>query len=144
MPGGLDDIRRTRAVLTAGQGLAPLHRRRPHRPVARNARETLMPPPTAQHDDRPLQRLLAALPSGIRRAYEWLRKPGRIWLRIPLALLLIAGGFLGFLPILGFWMVPLGAVLLAEDVPFLRRPTMRALAAVQGWWDRYRARRRKG
>jgi purine-cytosine permease-like protein len=98
----------------------------------------------AQHDDRPLQRLLAALPSGIRRAYEWLRKPGRIWLRVPLALLLIAGGFLGFLPILGFWMIPLGAVLLAEDVPFLRRPTMRALAMVQDWWDRYRARRGQG
>jgi hypothetical protein len=91
-----------------------------------------------------LQRLLAALPGGVRRGYEWLRKPGRIWLRVPLAVLLIAGGCLGFLPILGFWMVPLGALLLAEDVPFLRRPTMRALATLQGWWDGYRARRGKG
>jgi len=53
-------------------------------------------------------------------------------------MLLIVGGFLGFLPILGFWMVPLGILLVAEDVPFLRRPTIRALGAIQGWWDRRR------
>ncbi|KAA5608885.1 hypothetical protein [Rhodovastum atsumiense] len=62
---------------------------------------------------------------------------------MPLALLLIAGGFLGLLPILGFWMVPVGLLLLAGDVPFLRKPAMRALAAVQRWWDRY-SRRRDG
>ncbi|KAA5610833.1 hypothetical protein [Rhodovastum atsumiense] len=65
-----------------------------------------------------------------------------IWLRVPLALLLIVGGFLSFLPILGFWMMPLGLLLLAEDVPFLRRPTMKALAMVQRWWDRYSQRRK--
>lgn len=92
-------------------------------------------------DDAPLQRLLAALPGPVRRAFTWLCQPRLIWLRIPLAILLIAGGFLGFLPILGFWMVPLGILLLAEDIPFLRRPTMRALGAVQDWWDR---RRRRG
>ena len=30
-------------------------------------------------------------------------------------------GFLGFLPILGFWMLPLGAALVVADFPPLRR-----------------------
>ena len=101
----------------------------------------MMQPSADTDDDAPLQRLLAALPASVRRAYNWLRKPGLIWLRIPMALMLLAGGFLGFLPILGFWMAPLGALLLAEDMPFLRQPTMRGLVVVQGWWDRCRQRR---
>ena len=68
----------------------------------------------------------------------WMRRPEARWVRIPTATVLIGGGFLGFLPVLGFWMLPLGAVLLAEDVPVLKQPTMRALGAVQGWWDRRR------
>jgi hypothetical protein len=35
--------------------------------------------------------------------------------------LLIAFGFLGFLPILGFWMVPLGLLVLSIDIPRVRR-----------------------
>jgi uncharacterized membrane protein len=94
-------------------------------------------------DDRPLQRLLAALPAPVSRAYRWLCQPALIWLRVPLALVLMLGGCLGFLPVLGFWMVPLGLLLLAEDLPFLRRPVLRFLGAVQSWWDRYRLKRRQ-
>lgn len=61
-------------------------------------------------------------------------------MRIPLAVLLILGGCVGFLPVLGFWMIPFGVLLLAEDVIVLRRPAMRALGAAQAWWDRYRGR----
>jgi hypothetical protein len=50
--------------------------------------------------------------------------------RIPLAILLVLGGFIGFLPILGFWMVPLGLALIAQDVPFLRGPLARFLGFV--------------
>jgi len=91
-------------------------------------------------DERPMHRLLAGLPGPVRRAVEWLRRPGAWWLRIPLSVVFILGGFLGFLPILGFWMLPLGVLLLAEDIPALKRPTLRALGAVQGWWDRRRRR----
>ena len=35
------------------------------------------------------------------------------------------GGLLGFLPVLGFWMLPLGLVLLSLDFALLRRPTAR-------------------
>ena len=40
--------------------------------------------------------------------------------------LLVAGGMLGFLPILGFWMVPLGLIVLSVDVPAVRRLRRRA------------------
>jgi len=41
-----------------------------------------------------------------------------------LGVILMLAGLLGFLPILGFWMAPLGLVLLATDVPPLRRRLM--------------------
>jgi hypothetical protein len=58
--------------------------------------------------------------------------PGAVWVRVPLALVLMAGGFAGFLPVLGFWMLPLGLALLAFDVPFLRRPMARVLSFING------------
>ena len=36
-------------------------------------------------------------------------------------LVLICAGLLGFLPILGFWMIPLGLAVLATDIPPLKR-----------------------
>lgn len=38
-----------------------------------------------------------------------------------LGILLVVGGILGFLPILGFWMLPLGLVILSIDLPLLRK-----------------------
>lgn len=54
-------------------------------------------------------------------------------LRSLAGLLCVAGGLLGFLPVLGFWMLPLGLALIALDVPPLRR---RLLA----WLERRRRR----
>ena len=34
---------------------------------------------------------------------------------------LIVGGMLGFLPVLGFWMIPLGLLVLSQDIPAARR-----------------------
>jgi hypothetical protein len=34
---------------------------------------------------------------------------------------LVIFGFLGFLPILGFWMIPLGLIILSIDIPVVRR-----------------------
>lgn len=42
-------------------------------------------------------------------------------LRLVLGLLLIAGGIFGFLPVLGFWMVPLGAGVVWLDLRALRK-----------------------
>jgi hypothetical protein len=46
--------------------------------------------------------------------------------------LLIASGFVGFQPNLGFRMIPLGLILVAEDISFLRPPLARMFA----WLDR--------
>ncbi len=42
-------------------------------------------------------------------------------LRIGLGVLLVIGGMLGFLPILGFWMIPLGLLVLSIDLAPVRR-----------------------
>jgi hypothetical protein len=51
-----------------------------------------------------------------------LRRDSWFPIRFPIALLLIAGGLFSFLPILGIWMLPLGLLLLAVDLPILRGP----------------------
>lgn len=67
------------------------------------------------------------LPSWACRAVHWLRRPSSFYARILVALLLIVGGFLSFLPILGFWMLPLGLIFIAQDIPILQPPLIRAL-----------------
>jgi len=88
--------------------------------------------------DHQFARLEALLPNGLPRFVHWLRGPSSRLVRIPTALLLIAGGFVGFLPILGFWMIPLGLVLIAQDIPFLQGPIARMLAWGIDRWERRR------
>lgn len=57
--------------------------------------------------------------------------------RIVIGLALIAGGILGFLPILGFWMLPLGLLVLSQDLAFVRRQRRKLVC----WWARRRAAR---
>jgi hypothetical protein len=74
-------------------------------------------------EERRLRRQVSAIARGV----PPLRTPlhavveGRLRLiRVPLGVLLILGGVLGFLPVLGLWMLPLGLLLLAFDLPLLR------------------------
>lgn len=52
--------------------------------------------------------------------------------RIALGGALIVGGLAGFLPILGFWMLPLGLLVLSVDLPAVRRWRRRTGV----WWGR--------
>jgi hypothetical protein len=65
---------------------------------------------------------LGRLVPPLRGPMSTLRKDSWFPIRFPVALLLIAGGFFSFLPILGVWMLPLGLLLLAVDLPVLRGP----------------------
>ena len=63
--------------------------------------------------------------------------------RIAVGAGLIVGGTLGFLPILGFWMLPLGLVVLSVDFPSVRRQRRRATVAIGRWWGPFIARWRR-
>ncbi|WP_337269811.1 hypothetical protein [Oryzifoliimicrobium ureilyticus] len=54
--------------------------------------------------------------------------------RIALGGGLVFGGMLGFLPILGFWMLPLGFIVLSYDLAIARRWRRRSTI----WWHRRR------
>ena len=54
--------------------------------------------------------------------------------------LIVLGGVFGWLPILGYWMVPLGLLVLASDSAVIRRWNRRASVAIVSWW---RGRKRK-
>ena len=80
------------------------------------------------------------LPPWAARFVGWLRQPSSRLVRIPLAILLIVGGIFSFLPVLGLWMLPLGLVLFAQDLPFLEKPTARTLGWIERKWiERQRA-----
>ncbi|MCD7060355.1 hypothetical protein [Pelagibacterium xiamenense] len=77
------------------------------------------------------------------RAIWYIRQPWAILIRIPLGLLLIVGGVFSFLPILGVWMLPLGILLLAVDLPFLRRPLNAVVIQSERRYRQWRRTRRK-
>jgi hypothetical protein len=81
--------------------------------------------------DRRLDGLIDRLPTSLRVTVRWLRLPTSRWVRIPAGLLLVTGGVFSILPFLGIWMLPLGVVLLADDVPPLRRITDKVLDRVE-------------
>lgn len=81
-----------------------------------------------------LHRFEQRLPQRIARASYFLRQPSaRLW-RIPSSGFLILGGVFSFLPILGIWMLPLGLLLLAIDVPQLQPPMARLLHWIERKW----------
>ena len=74
------------------------------------------PPPDPQRNSP-----YRALCRRVRQAVDWVGKNVPPGFRFLLGLLLVAGGVLGFLPVLGFWMIPLGFAVAAMDVRgFLR------------------------
>jgi hypothetical protein len=81
-----------------------------------------------------LDRLIGRLPQRLQAVIRWLRKPSARWVRIPAGVLLIGGSVRSILPLFGLWMLPLGLLLLAEDVPLLRRGMDRIL----DWIERRR------
>jgi hypothetical protein len=93
---------------------------------------------------RRLDRIEQRLPDFLAAWIAHLRQPSASWVRVPLGLLLIVAGMLGFLPVLGFWMVPLGLVLLALDIALLRRPMAQMIVSGERWWATLRRRRGGG
>ena len=59
--------------------------------------------------------------------------PGSVLARRIIGILLVLAGFLGFLPVLGFWMVPLGLLVLSVDSSIVRRWRRRTEVRLGGW-----------
>jgi len=91
---------------------------------------------------RQFDKLERHVPRFAARALEWLRRPSARVVRIPLGVLLILGGTFSFLPVLGAWMLPLGLLLLAIDLPFLRGPVNTVIVSGSRKWTTWKRKRR--
>ncbi|MBL8581468.1 MAG: hypothetical protein JNL61_04460 [Rhizobiaceae bacterium] len=58
--------------------------------------------------------------------------PRSRWMRVTIGVVLMIFGVFGFLPVLGFWMIPLGLLILSYEFATVRR-WRRRLAV---WWER--------
>lgn len=81
--------------------------------------------------ERRIGLLVKRLPVRMQTFVHRLRQPEARWVRMPAGVFFILGGCLAILPVFGLWMLPLGVLLLSEDVPSLKRLTNRALAWVE-------------
>ena len=116
---------------------------------SRRSRPDLTPPPGApapgSHQRRKAR--LHRQFDRLRRALPWvdgwvlhLQSDRAALIRLPIALLLVLGGLLSFLPFLGIWMLPLGLMLLALDIPALQTPVSAAVIRARRLWARRRHR----
>lgn len=56
--------------------------------------------------------------------------------RITLGMLLMLGGIVGFFPVVGFWMIPVGLLILAADFRWARHASVN----LKLWWRHWRRR----
>jgi|TARA_Y100001935_G_C17213234_1_gene461218 hypothetical protein len=47
----------------------------------------------------------------------------------------MVGGIFGFLPILGFWMFPLGVALVLLDIPFTKDKILKKIEGLSEQWS---------
>jgi hypothetical protein len=81
-----------------------------------------------------IERFEARLPDSFARCSRYLRQPQARMVRVPAAVLLTLGGVFSILPVFGIWMLPLGLLLLAVDLPALRPPLARMMRWIESKW----------
>jgi hypothetical protein len=113
-------------------GPAP-HRQRPGTPPDKQSRRL----------ERQFVALSRAAPPRMRPVIRAAQSPRARLVRVPAGVTLIAGGVLSFLPVLGLWMLPLGLLLLAIDLPALRPPVSAAAIRIRRRWKTWRRPRRR-
>jgi hypothetical protein len=118
--------------------------------MARKQRRSGAKKPAAAELDEAFDKLEHEAPDFLTRAVCWLRKPEARKVRLPLGIVCIVAGLLWFLPVVGIELLPIGLLLIAQDVPFLRRPVARMTlylldrwARLRKWWKARRARKRE-
>ncbi|EAQ06830.1 MULTISPECIES: hypothetical protein [Yoonia] len=78
--------------------------------------------------DRQYRKIALRVP-GMKR----LGQPGWMVFRVVFGLLFVIAGLLAVLPVLGLWMIPVGLLLLAIDLPILQGPVSRLLIRGRRW-----------
>ena len=96
--------------------------------------------------EKAFDKLERETPDFVTRAICWLHRPQARIVRLPLGILCIVASFFWFLPVIGIELLPIGLLLIAQDVPFLRRPVGRITLWVlnrwvrlRKWWERKRS-----
>src|SRR4029453_2678561 len=84
------------------------------------------------------------VPISVSQFIRWLRMPSSFAIRLVIAMLLILGGIFSFLPVVGLWMLPLGLLLIAQDVPLLQKPLVAVFAWVEAKWEWLKVKWRSG
>jgi hypothetical protein len=87
--------------------------------------------------DEQLDRLQQELPKPAAKPIRKLRRPDWKWVRLPTGILLLIAGIVSTTPGLNSRFAA-GLALLAIDVPFLRRPTARAIKWGLDKWHAWR------
>ena len=77
-------------------------------------------------------------PAKVSQFVRRLREPPMLILRWVIASSFVLGGIFSFLPVLGLWMLPLGLLLIADDVPILRYPLLRSFIWIEEKWKQLR------
>src|SRR5688500_11155190 len=96
--------------------------------------------------DEAFDELERETPDRITRMIRWLRSPKARRVRLPLGILCILASFFWFLPVIGIEYLPIGLLLIAIDVPFLRRPVALLVLWLEDQWvalKRWYRRKRK-
>jgi len=82
---------------------------------------------------------MSAFSARIKKLFRRENLPKSRGARIALGILLVLFGMVGFLPVLGFWMVPVGLAILAVDIPAVRRLTRKVTLGLGRWWKKMKA-----
>jgi hypothetical protein len=84
--------------------------------------------------DQAYEGLEREAPDWLSRCIRWLRNPSARWVRLPLGIALVVSGFFGFLPVVGYEFIPVGLLLIAQDLPFMRKPVAEATLWLERKW----------
>jgi hypothetical protein len=93
--------------------------------------------------DEAFDELERETPDRVTRIIRWLRTPEARRVRLPLGILCIIASFFWFLPVIGIEFLPIGLLLIAVDVPFLRRPVALLVLWLEDRWVALKRRYRR-
>ncbi len=94
-----------------------------------------MTDPEAKQDlDQAFAALDRQVPEWLARLIRWVRDPNQRRIRLAIGTLCIILSFFFWLPVIGIELLPIGLLLIAIDVPFLRKPMALSLLWMLRKW----------